>query len=133
MYNELIEDIKLNEGFRGEPYNDTEGFPTIGYGTKLPITKEEAQLLLEYRLNQVIDELTERKLKDLSLKEEAVFVLYDMAYNMGVPKLMQFKKMWEALEVQDYSKASAEMMDSKWYVQVKSRAEKLVEKMKGLA
>ena len=133
MYNELVEDIKLNEGFRGEPYDDTEGFPTIGYGTKLPITKEEAQLLLEYRLNQVIDELTERKLKDLNLKEEAVFILYDMAYNMGVPKLMQFKKMWEALEVQDYSKASAEMMDSKWYVQVKSRAEKLVEKMKGLA
>ena len=42
--------IKEAEGFRGEPYDDTTGNPTIGYGTKLPLTEAEGELLLRYRL-----------------------------------------------------------------------------------
>ena len=42
--------IKEAEGFRGEPYDDTRGNPTIGYGTKLPLTEAEGELLLRYRL-----------------------------------------------------------------------------------
>ena len=38
------------EGFRGEPYDDTTGNPTIGYGTKLPLTEAEGELLLRHRL-----------------------------------------------------------------------------------
>ena len=45
MSDKLLEHIKLEEGFRGEPYTDTEGYPTIGYGTKLPLTQKEADLL----------------------------------------------------------------------------------------
>ena len=46
----LIEDIKQEEGFKGTVYKCTEGFDTIGYGTRLPLSKEESELILEYRL-----------------------------------------------------------------------------------
>jgi len=39
----LIEDIKIEEGFRGDPYNDHLGYPTVGYGK----TKEKNKQLKE--------------------------------------------------------------------------------------
>ena len=42
--------IMAAEGFRGQPYDDTRGNPTIGYGTKLPLTRAEGELLLRHRL-----------------------------------------------------------------------------------
>lgn len=36
----LIEEIKQEEGFSGTVYKCTEGFDTVGYGTKLPLTKK---------------------------------------------------------------------------------------------
>ena len=62
-----VEDIKNEEGFKGVVYKCTEGFDTIGYGTKLPLTKEEATLLLEYRLGKLKAELRRMK-EDLEAK-----------------------------------------------------------------
>ena len=41
-------------------------------------------------------------------------ILMDMAFNMGVPRLCKFKKMWAAIEEQRFDIASIEMMDSRW-------------------
>jgi lysozyme len=57
-------------------------------------------------------------------------ILMDMAYNMGVPRLCKFKKMWAAIEEGSYEIASIEMMDSRWSKQVGSRAVKLSDAMK---
>ena len=57
-------------------------------------------------------------------------VLIDMMFNLGSPRFKQFKKMIQALEDNDYSRASFEMLDSKWAVQVGNRANYLAEKMK---
>ena len=56
-------------------------------------------------------------------------VLMDMAFNMGVPRLCKFVKMWTALEQYDYHKAAEEMLDSRWARQVKTRAIKLANSM----
>ena len=37
-----------------------------------------------------------------------------MAYNMGLPALFGFKKMWAALAIQDYLITSLEILDSKY-------------------
>ena len=37
--------------------------------------------------------------------------LMDMAFNMGVPRLCKFKKMWNAVENGNFEAASYEMMD----------------------
>ena len=57
-------------------------------------------------------------------------ILVDMAFNMGVPRLMQFKNMWMAIEKVNYPLACLEMLDSKWANQVGNRAVRLSEAMK---
>ena len=128
----LIESIKKYEGFNGMPYKDETGNLTIGYGTKLPITEIEAEYLLVHRLTNIIVEMESKckVYKKLSLEVKAI--LNNMAYNMGVPNICTFKKMWKALEQTDYSKAADEMLDSKWAREVGYRAIELAEMMRNI-
>ncbi len=124
----LIEDIKQEEdaGFRtkGHMYKDHLGFSTIGFGTKLPLTKVECELLLEHRLNKTINNV-KSSLYDLEIKDEAWEILYHMAYQMGVSGLLKFKNMIKCLQEKDYIGASKEMLDSKWAKQTPNRAKRL--------
>lgn len=49
-------------------------------------------------------------------------ILIDMCFNMGLTSLLKFVEFKKALSVKDYNKAAAEMIDSVWYGEVKSRA-----------
>ena len=124
----LIEDLKQEEGFEGVVYKCSEGFDTIGYGTRLPITKEEATLLLEYRLNKTIG-VVKSSLYYLNIHDEAWDILYNMGYQMGLEGLLKFKKMIKALENQDYYNASIEMKSSLWAKQTPNRANRLIDRM----
>lgn len=126
-----IDDIKQEEGFSGTVYKCTEGFDTIGYGTKLPLTKEEATLLLDYRMNKAKSEL-KSNLYNLEAPDEVWDILYNMSYQLGVPGLMKFKNFIEALRAKDYSKASVEMLDSMWAKQTPNRAIRLSDRMKNI-
>ena len=127
----LVDHIKQEEGFRGEPYTDTEGYLTIGYGTKLPLTEKEAELLLKYRLNKLQTEVKE-KLHDLKAPEEVWDILYHMAYQLGANGLFKFKKMISALYKLDYNKAADEGLDSLWAVQTPNRANRLMEQLRNI-
>lgn len=129
----MIESIKRHEGFRGYPYKDTKGLPTIGYGTLLPISKDEASLLLSWRLNKVINRL-DKKLPWLKQQPKEVReVLYEMAYQMGVNGVLSFKKTLLYLKAKSYKKASVEMLDSKWAREDSpKRARELSERIKNL-
>jgi len=124
----LVEHIKEEEGFRGNVYKDTLGFDTIGYGTKMPLTKKEAELILEHRLNNFISQV-KSSLYRLEIKDEAWEILYNMAYQLGVGGLLKFKNMIKALENQDYKEASVHGRDSLWYKQTPNRAERLMIRM----
>lgn len=127
----LIEEIMKNEGFVGTVYKDTLGFDTIGYGTKLPLDKEEAALILEYRLKAKIKELETKEPFVNSLPLEKQEILAEMCYQMGVGGVLKFKKMWAALKEFDYEEASLQMLDSTWAEQTPSRAIKLSQRMRG--
>ena len=105
MNSKLTDILEVEEGFNGDMYFDTEGFATIGFGTKLPITNEEGRLLLEHRLNKIKIEV-DTALSHLQIEDDAWDVLYLMAYQMGVGGLLKFQKMISALERQDYEEAS---------------------------
>jgi len=45
-----------------------------------------------------------------------------MAFNMGVPRLKKFVKMWNAIHEGLFDIASTEMLDSRWADQVGRRA-----------
>jgi len=128
----LFDEIKEDEGFEGMPYEDSLGIPTIGIGTKLPLSEDEAELLARHRLSKKIDELLNAKPIINRLPLEKQSVLFNMAYQLGTNGLLKFRKMWLALENGfDYETAADEMLDSKWFSQTPNRAKKLSDIMRG--
>lgn len=130
VFNEVVAELIHDEGYRGNPYKDNLGFDTIGIGTKLPLTFEESELIARHRLKLMVKELQLKKPLVLELPLDAKLILLNMAYQLGVPKLMMFKNMWKALEEKDFKQASIEMKDSLWNKQTPSRSNKLASIMK---
>ena len=149
----LIKQLVQSEGLRLQVYQDTLGIDTIGVGRNLEdrgITKEEldtmdfpnieavyehgiteadAAYLLENDVQIVEEELLKAHPSVADLDAVRQLVLVDMAFNMGVPRLNGFKKMWAAIEAGDFPTASREMLDSRWAVQVIGRSHKLAHAM----
>jgi lysozyme len=139
-----IEQLKKDESFRSKPYLDKNGFPTIGYGTLLPITdiekkyiknpevltKDEALFLLVLRLKDGAQALVNTKPIVKKLTKNRQGVLFNMVYQLGLRGLLGFKKMWLAIESGDYHKAADEMGDSKWAIKDSPiRAKRLINRM----
>ena len=125
----LVEKIKESEGFIGNEYKDSLEIPTIGFGTKLPISKAEGELLLSFRLNQMISKLLEQKPIIFRFPQEKQEVLFEAVYQLGLKGLLNFKMMWLALENFDYKVAGQEMRLSKWYRQTPNRVDRLAKIM----
>jgi len=127
-----IEQIKIDEGFRGKPYLDTVGKTTIGYGRNLddnPLTEVEAEFLLDNDLKKVSQECCLLPyFSELSTTRRSVII--NMVFNLGMTRFKKFKKMNKALAEKNYLLASIEMLDSKWSKQVGDRATRLAEQMK---
>ena len=133
---------KKFEGFRPKIYRDSVGKRTIGYGFNIDdkyiasmlskdiisgkraiSTKESDQLfrvLYSMAEKDAADFLGEDVFKKLDDNKKEVVV--DMAYNMGLPKLSEFKKFKAAIEKDDYKTAGDELINSKWYWQVGNRS-----------
>lgn len=114
------------------PYLDTVEKLTIGYGRNLDdkgITREEAELMLD---NDMADAIADAKTLPYwgQLDPVRQIVICDMIFNLGLTKFLKFRLLNAALELKDYTKASVEMVDSKWYRQVGRRAKVLVKAMK---
>ena len=121
---ELKDWIRHGEGFDNMPYIDTVGKLTIGYGRNLQdngISKDEAEYLLN---NDVIRAI--RDIEDYPWYQEAPEstkrALVNMSFNLGLTRLLTFKKMIAALISHDYTKAALEALDSKWAKQIGDRA-----------
>lgn len=131
--NSLERQLAKHEGLRLKPYQCTAGKLTIGYGRNLEdngITKAEALTMLRNDIANVKSEL-ERLGWWRRLDDARQDVIANMAFNIGLTRLLTFKRMIAAIEDADYTKAADEMMDSKWAAQVGSRAVELARKMKG--
>ena len=118
--------IQRHEGFKGEVYLDHLGNPTIGYGhcfavgSKLPNDILEAIFDYDFKLaEQGYTTL------DLELDDVRKGALIDLIFNMGLPRLKNFKLMLAALKRKDYLRASEELKCSRYYSQVPVRAEEI--------
>ena len=149
----FVNKLIAHEGLRLQVYKDTLGIDTIGIGRNLEdrgITKEELDWMdipsmdavYEYGITEA-DAMFLAK-NDVQIVEEELvrahpcvdkldavrqLVLMDMAFNMGVPRLRKFQKMWNAVHEKKFDIAAKEMLDSRWAVQVKSRSTKLAHAM----
>ena len=126
--------IKRHEGFRSTVYKDSLGYLTGGYGHAFlegsPISDTVAYMLFEEDYKQASSDFDAFcKKYNLTLDSTRQSVLIDMLFNMGLTKVLKFKKMIAALQECDYKKASIEMLDSLWAKQVGQRAFELSELM----
>ena len=139
MYEELKEQIKDHEGFVPRTYKDSLGKRTIGFG-HLCVEPEQWDDDKEYtreELERVFDNDFEEALKNAesligerSINFIAKQVIIEMVFQLGIGGVGKFKKMWSALDKEDYGEASFQMMDSLWAKQTPNRAEKLSQKMR---
>lgn len=131
----LFELLKFEEGYREKAYLCSEGYPTIGIGTKLGpknasllnytmvVTEHAAKALLDDEVKKIRNELVKRRWY-IELDSDRQTIIKSMAYQMGCSGLFKFKKMIAALERKDYSSAAKEALDSRWAKQTVARAER---------
>ena len=128
----MIEQLVDHEGLELHPYEDSLGILTIGVGRNLEergISEDEAFYLLGNDIEIIWDELIKHHRIVEDLDDQRQMILLDMAFNMGVPRLGKFKKMWAAIEDGDMIEASKQALDSRWADQVGRRAERLAERL----
>jgi len=145
----FLDKVIQHEGMVLTVYQDTLGIDTIGIGRNLKdrgISKEELDhmdipsmaVIYEHGITEA--DARYLALNDIKIVEEELcrvkpivheldsvrqLILMDMAFNMGVPRLCKFKRMWNAIQESKFDSAAREMLDSRWAKQVKSRAIKL--------
>jgi len=125
----LEEMITRHEGFRERAYLDTEGFLTIGYGFNIDgnvMCEEAARAQLRCDIKKTEKELKRTMPVFNNVSGARRAALIDMGYNLGVPGLKGFRRMWAAIAKDDWETAADEAKDSKWYKQVKSRGKRIV-------
>ena len=121
----LFDQLKDFEGLELKPYRCTSNKLTIGLGRNLEdngITEEEAYYLATNDLDSLMDELDRKIPWWDDLNDPRKRALLNLAYNVGTPTLMKFKKTLEHLKNGLYTEASEEVLQSRWADQVGRRA-----------
>jgi lysozyme len=137
MLDQLIEDLKSDEGFRPEPYQDSLSFWTIGYGSIIDARKKHlipehvAEAWLEHDVLVRMAELESRFPWLSHAHPDVRRALGNMAYQLGVKGLANFAKMLAALEKGDRVAAAAAALDSTWAKQTPARAERVAALIRG--
>ncbi len=129
----LRQSVMASEGLRLKPYLDTAGKWTVGYGrnlTDVGISKLEAEVLLDHDLAQAEVDCRRSFQWFATLNDVRQRVLVDMCFNLGLPRLQEFRRMLAAVAAHDYDGAANEMLASRWAEQVKGRAQRLARMMR---
>jgi lysozyme len=140
MINNIIDQLKRDEGLRLKVYPDSRGFDTIGYGHNLsanPLPFDVSNGITEVQASQILGVDSERISTFLqrslpwivTLDDARLGVLQNMSFNMGVPGLLEFHHDLADLQAGNFEKAAADMKASAWYTEVGERAERLVQQI----
>lgn len=151
MSEPLLADLERDEGFDPEPYKDSLGIWTLGIGRNLeanPLTGAEWKQLLDageiiLTLNhQGAVRLLRAGEQDAQIQCATTFkwwgaldevrrdVIANLCFNLGLTRLMGFRKMLEAMNERDYGRAADELKDSRWFTQVGKRGPRLVDQLR---
>jgi len=139
----LTKEITSDEGCVLKIYEDHLGYKTVGIGHLVraedpewdmsvgePITQTRCDELFFYDINITLKECEENFHNNWrDWPEEVKLIIANMAFNLGLPRLKKFKRMFAALNKQDYEGAAKEGLDSKWAKQVYNRARRLMDRM----
>lgn len=132
MIDNLKDLLILHEGKTNKAYKDTVGKLTIGIGRNLDdrgLRDSEVMFMLDNDIAEVTEELKQRLPWTERLDPVRKTVLQDMLFNLGWPKLAEFKNTLGRIERGEYEKAAVAMLQSKWASQVGNRAKRLASMM----
>ena len=136
----LQDEIANDEGAMYETYHCSLGHLTGGIGHLITEWDEEfyeQPIGTKVSHEQINDWFTKdinttlRDCKDIfpdfnTLPSEAQLVIANMCFQLGRPRLSQFKKFIAAVNDADWIKAAEEMENSRWHKQTTARAERLI-------
>lgn len=130
---QIRSDLERHEGLRLFPYRDTVGKLTIGIGRNLEdrgISPNEAYMMLDNDIDGTVNVLREALRNNYKINLDTVpwlarRALVNMAFQLGVNGLMNFRRMLGALKRGDYHRASKEALDSRWARQTPNRAKEV--------
>ena len=134
--NELKAQISHDEGRIPYAYQDSLGYWTCGVGFLIDhrkgaeIPNQVIDYWLDYNITGLMIDLNVQIPWWTGLDDVRQMVLVNMAYNMGVDGLMEFKKMLAALRAGNDNTAADEMLNSTWAGQVGDRATRLANMMR---
>ena len=128
--------IKKNEGFLNYPYKDNLGNYTIGYGHliknnekfffKKSFKKSFFQNLFEHDFSLALKDY-QKHFKRHSFAQNIQELIIEMIFQMGIKKVLRFKKMLKHIKKNNSFLVALEMKDSIWYKQTPLRVENLIE------
>jgi lysozyme len=123
--------LKLDEGWKEYAYQDSLGFWTIGWGFQIDrkaggtLPVPVAEVWLENKVSE----------KEQQLEQHAWYTCQDnvrkaallnMAFNLGVDKLLTFPIFLGQMAHGDYEGAAKNLEGTRWHVQVGPRADRII-------
>ena len=135
--------IEMREGgLKREIYIDSEGYPTVGIGHRLPDeykSKKGQVLFSDDQLNKWFTEDIAKATASASdnisnfdsLDNNVQGALINQAFQLGGTGQKGFEKMIKAIEDGDMNKAASEALDSNWFSQTPKRALDLASILRG--
>ncbi len=129
----LAKQLEIDELRSKKIYVDTVGKVTGGVGRNLTdrdFSDDEVDLMLQNDMNFVEKELDKKLPWWRGMTEARQNVLANMCFNMGMPRLLEFKNTLMMMQTKCYDAAAGEMLNSKWATQVGDRAKRLSAIMK---
>lgn len=128
----LTDELVRDEGLRLRLYTCTAGKASIGVGRNLEdrgITKTEAMLMLAHDIDDACADLDRNLPWWRGMDPLRQRVLANMAFNLGIVKLLGFRNTLAAMKAGDYAAAADGMRRSLWARQVGARADRLAQMM----
>ena len=129
----LVSQLINHEGIKNYPYNDTVGKLTIGVGRNLTdrgLSNKEILYLLQNDIEIIEKEILSIFPKFNTFNDNRQIALIDMMFNLGYNKFSTFKKMIKNIRRGNWDMASIEALNSKWAIQVGSRAITIAHQLK---
>jgi lysozyme len=126
---QLRDRLIKDEGWKNKVYRDGIGIATWGVGFNLNegFYDEEINFCLDFRIKRFTTDLFQALPWAEFLDDVRRNALLNMAYNLGVPRLLQFKKLLQALQLQDWHQAKMECLNSIWHSQVPARSSRIAD------
>jgi lysozyme len=121
----IKDDLIRDEGLRLKPYYCTAQRLSIGYGRNLEdrgITKKEAEMMLENDIEDVFNNLDKALPNFEHYPLDIKRALTNMGFQLGIKRLLGFKKTLSLVDSGNYPQAAKEALNSEWARQTPARA-----------